>query len=87
MGGQGGEMFSFTAGRGYMIRNGKIEEMVKNVTISGNLFETLKNIDAVGNDFQIHDSGGGCGKGAQFPLPVSSGGPSIRIRNAVIAGS
>jgi len=86
MGGQGGEMFSFTASRGYMIRDGKIEEMVKNVTVSGNLFETLKNIDAVGNDFQIHDSGGGCGKGSQFPLPVSSGSPAIRIKNAVIAG-
>ncbi|MBN1878574.1 TldD/PmbA family protein [bacterium] len=87
MGGQGGEMFTFTAGRGYMIRDGKIEEMVKNVTMSGNLFKTLENIDMVGNDFQIHDSGGGCGKGAQFPLPVSHGAPHIRIQNAVIAGS
>ncbi len=86
MGGQGGEMFSFTAGRGYMIRDGKIEEMVKNVTLSGNLFATLKNIDAIGNDFAIHDSGGGCGKGSQFPLPVSSGSPSIRLQNIVIAG-
>ncbi len=86
MGGQGGEMFSFTAGRGYMIRDGKVCEMVKNVTLSGNLFVTLKKIDAVGTDFIIHDSGGGCGKGAQFPLPVSSGSPSIRIRDVVIAG-
>ncbi len=86
MGGQGGEMFSFTAGHAYMIRDGKLEEMVKNVTVSGNLFETLKNIDAIGNDFLIHDAGGGCGKGAQFPLPVSSGSPTIRIQNAVIAG-
>ena len=86
LGGQGGEMFSFTAGRAYMIRKGKIEEMVKNVTLSGNLFETLKNIDAVGNDFVIHDSGGGCGKGAQFPLPVSSSSPTIRIKDIVIAG-
>ncbi|MBN1295462.1 TldD/PmbA family protein [bacterium] len=87
MGGQGGEMFTFTAGRGYMIRNGKIEEMVKNVTLSGNLFKTLENIDMIGNDFQTHDSGGGCGKGVQFPLPVSHSAPHIRIRDAVIAGS
>lgn len=86
MGGQGGEMFSFTAGRGYMIRDGQICEMVKNVTLSGNLFVTLKKIDAIGNDFLIHDSGGGCGKGAQFPMPVSSGSPSIRIQDVVIAG-
>ncbi|MBN1551268.1 TldD/PmbA family protein [bacterium] len=86
MGGQGGEMFSFTAGRAYMIRHGKIEELVKNVTLSGNLFQTLIKIDAVGDDFQIHDSGGGCGKGAQFPLPVSAASPTIRIRDVVIAG-
>lgn len=87
MGGQGGEMFTFTAGRGYMIRDGRICEMVKNVTMSGNLFKTLENIDMVGNDFLIHDSGGGCGKGVQFPLPVSHAAPHIRIQNAVIAGS
>ncbi len=87
MGGQGGEMFTFTAGRGYMIRDGRIEEMVKNVTLSGNLFKTLENIDMVGNDFHTHDSGGGCGKGVQFPLPVSHSAPHIRIRDAVIAGS
>ncbi len=85
-GGQGGEMFTFTAGRGYMIRNGKIEEMVKNVTLSGNLFTTLKNIDRIGNDFTLHESGGGCGKGAQFPLPVADGSPHIRIQNVVIGG-
>jgi len=70
-----------------MIRDGRIEEMVKNVTLSGNLFKTLENIDMVGNDFHTHDSGGGCGKGVQFPLPVSHSAPHIRIRDAVIAGS
>jgi len=87
MGGQGGEMFTFTAGRGYMIRDGHIEEMVKNVTLSGNLFKTLENIDMIGNDFHTHDSGGGCGKGVQFPLAVSHSAPHIRIKDAVIAGS
>lgn len=87
MGGQGGEMFTFTAGRGYMIRDGKIEEMVKNVTLSGNLFKTLENIDMIGDDFLVHDSSGGCGKGVQFPLPVSHSAPHIRIQNAGIAGS
>ena len=89
-GGQSEEMFTFTAGRGYMIRNGKICEMVKNVTLSGNLFTTLKNIDMVGNDFHQIESGGGCGKGDgrtfQFPLPVADGSPHIRIKDVVIGG-
>jgi predicted Zn-dependent protease len=89
-GGQSEEMFTFTAGRGYMIRDGKIAEMVKNVTLSGNLFTTLKNIDMIGNDFRQIESGGGCGKGDgrtfQFPLPVGEGSPHIRIRDVVIGG-
>ena len=89
-GGQAGEMFSFTPARCYMIRKGKVEEMVKGAILSGNLFTTLKNIDMVGADFFLRDSGGGCGKGTpegfQFPLPVSHGAPHIRIRNVVIGG-
>jgi TldD protein len=90
MGGQAGEMFTFTPARSYMIRKGKIEEMVKGAILSGNLFTTLKNIDGVGNDFLLRDAGGGCGKGTpegfQFPLPVSHGAPHIRIRDVVIGG-
>ena len=32
------ESFSFSAGHGYMIRNGRLAEMVKDVVLSGNLF-------------------------------------------------
>lgn len=89
-GGQSEEMFTFTAGRGYMIRDGRICELVKNVTLSGNLFTTLKNIDMIGNDFEQIESAGGCGKGDgrtfQFPLPVGEGAPHIRIRDVVIGG-
>ena len=81
-----GEMFTFKAGEAYMIRNGKVEEMVRDVNLTGNVFETLNHIDAVGNDFTIRDSGGGCGKGGQMPLPASEGAPSIRIKNVVVGG-
>ena len=40
----------------------------------------------IGNEDTSHDSGGGCGKGEQFPLPVSDGGPRIRIQNVVVGG-
>lgn len=81
-----GEMFTFGAGEGYMIRDGKIAELVKNVNLSGNVFDTLANISMIGNDFSIVDSGGGCGKGGQMPLPVSHGSPHLRIENVVIGG-
>jgi TldD protein len=80
------ENFSFSSGYAYMIRDGKIAEMVKDVILAGNLFDTLQNIDAIGDDFRWINTAGGCGKGGQFPLPVSMGAPHIRIQNVVIGG-
>ncbi len=80
------ENFSFSSGYAYMIRDGKIAEMVKDVILAGNLFNTLMNIDAIGDDFKWINTAGGCGKGGQSPLPVSMGSPHIRIRNVVIGG-
>jgi TldD protein len=80
------ENFSFSSGYAYMIRGGKIAEMVKDVILSGNLFTTLENIDAIGNDFKWLNTGGGCGKANQAPLPVGMGAPHIRIQNVVIGG-
>jgi TldD protein len=79
------EMFTFSAGEAYMIRNGKIAEMLRPVTLTGNVFTTLKNMDAVGNDLDFNQ-GGGCGKAAQAPLPVGTGSPHIRIRHCLIGG-
>ncbi|MDJ0681386.1 MAG: TldD/PmbA family protein [Xenococcaceae cyanobacterium MO_167.B52] len=85
LGGQtNGEMFTFAAAEGYMIRDGKIAEPVSDVTLSGNVFQTLQDIEAIGND-TIYTNGG-CGKGGQMPLPVSVGGPHLRIKNVVVGG-
>lgn len=79
------EMFTFSAGEAYMIRNGKIAELMRPVVLTGNVFSTLENIDAVGNDLDMNE-GGGCGKGGQSPLPVSNGSPHIRISNCLVGG-
>jgi TldD protein len=80
------ENFSFTASRGYMIRDGRIAELVKDVTLAGNLFQSLQAIDAVAADFQWNQRGGGCGKGGQFPLPVTEGAPHVRFREMLVGG-
>jgi len=80
-----GEMFTFTAGEAWMIRNGKVAEPVKDVTLSGNVFQTLADIEAIANDF-IWDESGGCGKGGQNGLAVGCGSPSLRIRDVVVGG-
>jgi TldD protein len=80
-----GEMFTFSAGEAWMIRNGKLAEPVRDVTLSGNVFTTLADIEGIGNDF-YWDESGGCGKGGQNGLPVGCGGPSLRIRNVIVGG-
>ena len=81
------EMFTFSAAYGYMIRDGKVAELVRDVVLTGNVFETLMNIDQIGNDMAWEPNGpGGCGKGDQQPLRVGLGGPHIRIQNCVVGG-
>jgi TldD protein len=80
------EMFTFSAAYGYMIRDGKVAELVRDVVLTGNVFETLEHIELVGSDLQWPDSGGGCGKGGQSPLPVGLGGPHVRMRDIVVGG-
>lgn len=79
------EMFTFSAGEAYMIRNGKVAELLRPVVLTGNVFTTLQNIDAIGNDLEMNQ-GGGCGKGAQSPLPVANGSPHIRISHCLVGG-
>jgi TldD protein len=79
------EMFTFSAGEAYMIRNGKIAEVLRPVVLTGNVFTTLNNIDAIAGDLDMNQ-GGGCGKGGQFPLPVSNGSPHIRISKCLVGG-
>lgn len=78
------ENFSFSAAYAYMIRQGQIAEMVKDVILSGNLFTTLANIDAIGDDLTWLPSGT-CGKG-QGGLTVGIGAPHIRIQDVLIGG-
>ena len=80
------EQFTFSAGETFAIRNGRVEELMRPVLLSGNLFTTLDNLDCIGDDLDMNQ-GGGCGKGGQSPLPVSNGSPHIRIRKCLIGGT
>jgi len=79
------EMFTFSAGEAFMIRKGKIAEPIRPVVLTGNVFATLALIDGIARDLDMNQ-GGGCGKGDQYPLPVSNGSPHIRIRKCLVGG-
>ncbi len=78
--------FTFRCGESYMIRNGELAELVRGVVLSGLILDTLKTVDAVGNDLSIHNRFfGACGKSGQR-ASVGSGGPHIRIQEIPIGG-
>ena len=79
------EMFTFSAGEAFMIRDGRLAEPLRGVNLTGNVFQTLANIEGIAND-QVWSEGGGCGKGEQSPLPVSMASPHLLIRDVVIGG-
>jgi TldD protein len=79
-----GENFTFGAQYGYEVKNGKLGPMIRDINLSGNLYRTLKNIHAVGNDLVLSKVGG-CGKG-QMNIRSCNGGPHILVKDVVIGG-
>jgi len=77
-------IFQFNAEYGYLIENGECMDMVKDVSLSGEILTTLHGIVLCG-DKRIM-SPGYCGKGGQS-VPVSDGAPHILLYDAVVGGS
>jgi TldD protein len=80
------EDFTFVAKHGYMIRHGELAEPLRSLTLTGNVFETLRHIDGIGSDFAWDESSGDCGKGEEG-LPVCDGGPHLRVRDVLVGGA
>lgn len=83
--GSGMSTFTMAPARAYKIENGKITTPVKVSVITGSVFETLAEVDAVSEEFELMSFvGGGCGKMEQYPLPVGFGGPYTRVRKLTV---
>lgn len=76
--------YVFAVSEGYLIEKGRIGQPVRGATLIGNGPSTLKLIDAVGNDPGSEE--GTCGKGGQG-VPVTTGGPTFRIRELTVGGT
>ncbi|MGP8336876.1 MAG: TldD/PmbA family protein [Methanosarcinaceae archaeon] len=77
-------VFQFNAEKGYLIENGKLITLLRDVSLSGNTLEILNNINMVGNDLTMHS--GRCGKNGQI-APVTDGSPHILITKALVGGA
>ena len=80
-----GEMFTFAVQGGYLIKNGKITEMVRDLALSGNLFTTLENIEMIGDSVEFSKAGG-CGKAGQIMISSGKGSAPIKIKGMAIGG-
>ncbi len=76
-------MFNFSASEAYIIRDGKLAEMVKGCTLIGTGQEVLLNIDRVGNDVDLGQ--GYCGA-ASGSVPTNVGQPTIRLKEITVGG-
>ena len=78
------EMFTFSAGEAFMIRDGKIAELVRPVKLTGNLFTTLKNIDAHGTRPGLQPGRRLRQGRADAAAGLATGRPHIRIQDCVV---
>ncbi|MDD2630164.1 MAG: TldD/PmbA family protein [Limnochordia bacterium] len=79
--GSGMSTFTLAPARAYKIENGQITKPVKVSVVTGSVFGTLAEVDAVSEEFELMSFvGGGCGKMEQWPLPVGFGGPYTRVK-------
>ncbi|MDD2472489.1 MULTISPECIES: TldD/PmbA family protein [unclassified Methanoculleus] len=76
-------VFQFNAEYGYLVEGGETTDMVRDVSLSGEILSTLHNIVLIGNDRKM--SPGYCGKGGQN-VPVSDGAPHLLLEGAIIGG-
>ena len=64
------------AAEGFLVTGGKRAHAVKNFTISGNYYELLKKVVAVGDDLEFSSPQGGC----------TYGSPSVWVKEISVAG-
>ena len=79
--GTGNSTFTIQPQKCYRIKNGKLCEPLRVNVVTGSVFQTLFDIDMVGNDLEFFS--GTCGKNGQS-LPTATGGPTIRVKKLTI---
>jgi len=78
--------FVFQCTEAYRVRNGKIEEPLKGVTLIGDGPKVLGQIRHVGDDMALDPGIGVCGKAGQG-VPVGVGQPSLYVEQITVGGT
>ena len=78
--------FVFQCTEAYLIEDGKVTAPVKGATLIGNGPETMQRVAMIGNDLELDDGVGTCGKDGQS-VPVGVGQPSLLISELTVGGT
>ena len=78
--------FVFSTSEAYLIEDGKITAPLKNCTLIGNGPDALTKVSMVGNDLQLDEGIGTCGKDGQS-VPVGVGIPTIKLDSMTVGGT
>lgn len=75
-------VFQFNAKYGYIIKDGEEVQMLRDVSLSGDILSILHNIEMCGKERRMSE--GMCGKGQS--VPVSDGAPHVLLNEATVGG-
>ena len=78
--------FVFSASEAYKIENGKVTYPIKGATFMGNGPDALTRVKMVGNNMQLDEGVGTCGKEGQS-VPVGVGQPTLLIDGLLVGGT
>ena len=77
--------FVFSASEAYAIENGRVGAPLKGMSLIGHGPDVLTRVAMVGNDLQLDNGIGVCGKHGQM-VPVGVGQPTVRIDGMTVGG-
>ncbi|MBU6417984.1 MAG: metalloprotease TldD, partial [Xanthomonadaceae bacterium] len=78
--------FVFSANEAYLIEHGKVTRPVKGATLIGSGPDVLTRVAMLGNDLQLDEGVGVCGKEGQS-VPVGVGMPTTKITAMTVGGT
>lgn len=78
--------FVFSASEAYLIENGHVTAPLKDCSLIGNGPDALTKVSMVGNDLQLDEGVGTCGKDGQS-VPVGVGIPTLKLDRMTVGGT
>jgi len=78
--------FVFSCTEAYMVENGKLGAPIKGATLIGDGPSVLTRVTGIGNDLELDEGVGVCGKGGQS-VPAGVGQPTLLVEGLTVGGT